>query len=369
MMDPIRKGIEIETAMSNKVPALVQNPIFFERNRVFRVYRGGFLFHEFFGDAPEDSFFPEEWVASTVRALNKEPKNEHEGISCVRGQGIPFSTLVTEYRNLLLGERKGFDVLVKILDSAIRLPVQTHPDKTFAQRHLGSLHGKTEMWLILATREDAHIYFGFKEGVRKLDLMKAIRVSETDKTVLPSLLNELPVMPGDVYLIPARVAHALGAGCLILEVQEPTDFTIQPEAWCGDYRLSPYEMYLGLDEETALQCFDLDDLVGSKAIAAGWRLPRKFIERSSITGEHLITYADTPDFAVNRYRIRNGFLSVGSGPAVYVVTEGIGRIEKDARSTEVQKGDYFFLPSSVMELSFTTPTTLEIVECLPPRMS
>ena len=49
-------------------------PIFFEKNRVARVYTGGKLFSEFFGDDSEDGFFPEEWVVSTVHALNEGSK-------------------------------------------------------------------------------------------------------------------------------------------------------------------------------------------------------------------------------------------------------------------------------------------------------
>ncbi len=37
-------------------------PIFFEQNRVYRVYTGGKLFAGFFGDSSEDSFYPEEWL-------------------------------------------------------------------------------------------------------------------------------------------------------------------------------------------------------------------------------------------------------------------------------------------------------------------
>ena len=47
-------------------------PIFFEKNRVYRVYTGGKLFAGFFGDNSEDSFYPEEWVASPVKAMNKD---------------------------------------------------------------------------------------------------------------------------------------------------------------------------------------------------------------------------------------------------------------------------------------------------------
>jgi mannose-6-phosphate isomerase len=353
--------------MSTETAPIVGHPIFFERNRVFRVYLGGKLFHEFFGDPPEDGFYPEEWVASAVKALNKEPKSELEGISLLKDTRVPFTTLMAQHRGQLVGRREGFEVLVKLLDSAIRLPVQAHPDKAFARRHFGSPHGKTEMWLVLATRENARIYFGFREGVGRKDLVMAIRASETDPAALPSLLNELPASPGDVYLIPARMAHALGAGCLILEVQEPTDFTVQPEAWCGDYRLSPVEMYRGLDPEIALDCFDFTDLVGSRAMAAGRKQPWTFLQLPGVTAEHLLSYQDTPDFAVNRYRLHGGTHTIDKGPAVYVVTGGAGTLEQSGYSRPVRRGDYFFLPACVTDLSLVTDSSLEVVECLPPQ--
>ena len=49
---------------------LWKQPVFFARNRVFRVYQGGLLFHDFLGDAEEDGYFPEEWIASDVHAIN-----------------------------------------------------------------------------------------------------------------------------------------------------------------------------------------------------------------------------------------------------------------------------------------------------------
>ena len=55
---------------------MINRPIFFERNRVGRVYTGGKLFNGFFGDEPIDGFLPEEWVASAVTALNKEMRSE-----------------------------------------------------------------------------------------------------------------------------------------------------------------------------------------------------------------------------------------------------------------------------------------------------
>jgi mannose-6-phosphate isomerase len=174
------------------------------------------------------------------------------------------------------------------------------------------------------------------------------------------------------------VAHAIGAGCLILEVQEPTDFTIQPEAWCGDYRLDPFEMFLGLDEQVALECFDFEHLVGERAVAAGRKSPRCFLQTAAVEGERLLTYDDTRDFAVNRYRLHAGSHPLASGPAVYVVTGGKGRIETEGFACPVGRGDYFFLPASAKEPRLAGEPdhgaasalgALEVVECLPPRFS
>ena len=232
---------------------LCARPLFFERNRVSRVYRGGLLFHDFFGDEPKDSRKPEEWVGSLVRAMDGAAD---EGLSIVRGENVSFAELAARRPELLFGKNKRFDVLVKVLDSAIRLPVQTHPDRTFSEKYLHSTFGKTEMWLILKTRPDACIYLGFGRDISKERFSELVEETKTAPDAMLPYLNRVKVREGDVYLIPARTVHAIGAGCLLLEVQEPTDFTIQPEYWCGDYLLNEREMYLGLKKEEALDCFD-----------------------------------------------------------------------------------------------------------------
>lgn len=233
-----------------------KQPIFFRRNRVKRVYTGGKLFADFLGDPPIDNYYPEEWLASTVIALNKNSDDPYEGLSFIEGTDFTLKELITNYQQEVLGGRDDLGMLVKYLDSAIRLPIQAHPDPEFSKLHFNSHYGKTEMWLILATREDACIYFGFKEEMTKEEFKTYINRSKEDKTVFDSLLNRYEVKPSEAYLIPAKMVHAIGYGCLILEVQEPTDFTIQPEYWCGDYQLDEYEMYLGLDPDISLDCFD-----------------------------------------------------------------------------------------------------------------
>jgi mannose-6-phosphate isomerase len=107
--------------------------------------------------------------------------------------------------------------------------------------------------------------------VTEADLCLAAKKSEKPGDVFSGLRQEVEATPCDVWLIPARVAHAIGAACLILEVQEPTDFTIQPERWCNGYRLSDKEMYLGLDREVVLSCFDLEQAGRSVSPGSGRR--------------------------------------------------------------------------------------------------
>ena len=87
-------------------PELWEQPIFFARNRVSRVYRGGLLFSNFLGDAKEDGFYPEEWIASNVRALNSGHTDPLEGISRTEESGIPFSKLLSETPEKYLGTAK-----------------------------------------------------------------------------------------------------------------------------------------------------------------------------------------------------------------------------------------------------------------------
>ena len=350
---------------------LASEPVFFEKNRVFRVYTGGKLFADFFSDDSQDSFFPEEWICSSVRAINEGRDEPDEGVSVVRGPGVLFDELFQREKSRMLGERSGLDVLVKALDSAIRLPVQAHPDKAFSQKYFNSSFGKAESWYVLATREDAAIYFGFKPGVTREAFAAATARSQTDKTAMESLLNRIPVKPGDVYFIPARAVHAIGAGCLILEVQEPTDFTIQPERCCGDYVLSDTEMYIGLKPEQALDCFDFGfDL--SRVERECRKTPRVTQQYDGVVKESLITREDTPCFGVERYTVTAARTHTLTAPAVYVCTRGEGTVHLEGTdySQKVQRGSYFFAPYSVNGAMYVqTGSTLELAVCLPPEVT
>lgn len=350
--------------------ALVNKPIFFEKNRVGRVYRGGKLFSAFFGDDSTDGHFPEEWMASAVQSEKCCAPGETQGLSMVLGEPVSFRELIAMHRESMIGSRERFAVLTKVLDSAVRLPVQAHPDKAFSRKYFGSNFGKTEMWLVLDTRENAKVYFGFREGVTKEDFVAAIEKSEQDAGAMPALLEEIPVKPGDVFLIPARTIHAIGAGCLILEAQEPTDFTIEPEAWCDDYHLSETERFMGLDRETAISCFDFTATpeqvrrISRPEAAVLHREPGCLIES-------LVSDAHTDCFFMNRYTLSaacSGGVVLERAPAVFLVTRGSGElVGPDGYTKPIRKGDYFFLPyCAAGNVTVRTKTEVQLAEVLPP---
>lgn len=196
-------GNDLTNTMSYAImDAYYDKPIFFERNRVGRVYTGGKLFGNFFGDEPIDNYFPEEWIASSVKALNKEMKHEKEGISKIKNSNCYFDELIEKYPFEMLGKSGKMRILVKILDSAVRLPAQAHPDKAFSRKHFHSEYGKTESWIVLDTRPDAKIYFGFQDGVTEQDFIHAIAESETDKNAMERLMKYKKAKKGDYFFVP-----------------------------------------------------------------------------------------------------------------------------------------------------------------------
>lgn len=321
-----------------------QKPVFFRRNRVFRVYLGGKLFHDFLGDPPVDNNYPEEWICSAVRAINPGHTDPLEGISLREEDGKPFHELLAEAPEGYLGERKDLGVLVKYLDSAIRLPMQVHPTRDFSKVHFGSPYGKAEAWLILATRPDACIYFGFDRQISRGEFAQAVERSQQDPDAMTAFVNRVPVQTGDVFFVDAGVIHAIGAGCLILEVQEPTDFTIQPEYWCGDYHLNAREMYLGLEKDVALDCFKYD-FYGEKVLKTGRKLPKVLKDRDGVCHESLIGPEDTLCFAMDRYTLSGGEAVLQTPASIWICVEGEGTVCGEDYSREIKMGDYFFLPA------------------------
>ena len=122
-----------------------------------------------------------------------------------------------------LGENVGafdaFPMLIKFIDARDDLSVQVHPSDEYALKNENS-YGKTELWYVVEADEGAGIYLGFKRRVSAEEAGEAIREEK-----LSELLNFYPVRAGDSFFIPSGTVHAIGAGCLIAEIQQSSDLT------------------------------------------------------------------------------------------------------------------------------------------------
>ena len=154
------------------------------------------------------------------------------------------------------------------------------------------------------------------------------------------ILYSLPLV-GWIFLI----VHAIGSGCLLLEVQEPTDFTIQPEYWCGEYHLNAQEMYLGLPAETALECFDFTRY-GQRVVEQSRKIPRVLREAPGLRVESLIGPEDTSCFSMTRYCLTDGTAALDVPASIWICIEGSGEVTGENYRRALHRGDYFFLPAA-----------------------
>lgn len=225
--------------------------------RVYRFYRGGLLIDRMRGAEGADTEFPEDWVASVTPASNPGRDEPLAGLSQLDDGTLLRDAIAADPQGWLGPDagRGTTGVLVKLLDAAERLPVHFHPDRAFARAHFGSEFGKTETWIVLATREEeSEVWIGMRERVDRDTYLGWIE--RQDREALLGSLHRVPVRAGDVVFVPAGTPHAIGAGALLAELQEPTDFSIVCE-WEG-FPIAPQDSHLGLGWDVAIEALRLD---------------------------------------------------------------------------------------------------------------
>ena len=230
-------------------------------NRVYRSYYGGKNLDAFFGvEVPSVTQFPEEWIASLTRAYNPGREKIIEGYSYCR-EGETLKEIIDKDPISMLGDENykkygsKMPFLVKLLDSAERLFIQCHPTNEFAQKNFNSQFGKTECWYIISADEDACVYLGFKPGATKQKLVDYFMCQDVEGML--NMMHKIPVKAGDVIFVDGGVPHAIGAGCFIVELQEPTDYMVIPERTSpSGISLPDKKMHGGLGFDKMFEVFD-----------------------------------------------------------------------------------------------------------------
>ena len=297
---------------------------------------GGTKLRDVYGKKCDYEKVAESWELSTHPA----------GQSVIDGgeyDGLKFGEYLEKVGAKALGVNgakfKEFPVLIKFIDAKQPLSVQVHPSDEYALRVEGE-YGKTEMWYVVDCEPGASLYFGVNRALTKEEFKKRI-----EDNTLTDVLYKADVKKGDVFFIQSGTIHAIGAGCLMLEAQEPTDFTIQPEYWCGEYHLNAQEMYLGLPAETALECFDFTRY-GQRVVEQSRKIPRVLREAPGLRVECLIGPEDTSCFSMTRYCLTDGTAALDVPASIWICIEGSGEVTGENYRRALHRGDYFFLPAA-----------------------
>jgi mannose-6-phosphate isomerase len=281
-------------------------------------YRGAGRIAEF-RTAPALPDRPEDWVGSVTSRFGLAPA----GLSTLADGRVLAEAIAADPGWWLGRDSTDTGVLVKLLDAGQRLPLHVHPDRRFARTHLASPYGKTEAWVIVSAQPGASVHLGFARDVASEELAGWVAGQHVEQMLAAT--NRIPVAAGDAILCPAGLPHAIGDGVLLVEVQEPTDFSVLLEYAGFDVA----EGHLGLGYDLALQCVD----------RGAWTPDR--IDGLRGTSARLLPEAADGFFSARRLhggdRLEQGF-------SVLVVVSGDGRLTGEHDDLALRRGDTLLIP-------------------------
>ena len=347
-------------------------------NKLVR-YPGGREIDRFRGVEPAlDNGRPEAWVGSDCIVYNTEEMgNPYEGraeVDLPDGKRVYLYDMLQSHPEEILGEKhmavsgKKLGVLVKLLDAQYQLGLQSHPTREYAKKAFNSDYGKAESWIVIGMRDDVpeppYMYLGFKEGMTREKFAEPYY--RDDIRSMEECCHKVQVKMGDVFFVGAGLPHAIGAGCFVVEVQEPSDITVGAERLCKrqpdvteeeeaayDNRLLDTYIYDGCTYEENLKRWLIDPLViregdwGKEVILIG---PNQ-------TDYFSCTRIDVKGSAPLR---TTGFVQIG------IVVEGSGKLVYDGGEMEVKRGDELFLPYGVENAEIVSPEGVGIIWSHPP---
>lgn len=242
-------------------------------------------------------------------------------------------------------------ILIKLIDAKQDLSVQVHPDDEYAQKFEGQW-GKTEMWYVLSARKDAELVYGFNRDVTAEIVKKSVEDGS-----LGGLLNHVPVHKDDLFFIESGTVHAIGAGCLIAEIQQSSNLT---------YRIYDYDRTDRNGHKRELHIDKALDVVKMDSSAAP-RQPMRVLKYQNGCASELLTRCKY--FQVERLLLNTegrklaGFQTGENSFHALLCVDGCGNISGESFNLNFFKGDCIFVPAESIPLKLHGQAQLLNVSC------
>lgn len=291
----------------------------------------------------------EAWVCSTHK----------DGESMVAETGETLESLLSHHPECLgthalsINEGKPeLPILIKFIDAKSDLSVQVHPDDEYAIKNEHDL-GKTEMWYVLDARHNASLVYGFNQDMTRETVRTALKSG-----TISSYLNRIPVHKNDLFFIEAGTVHAIGAGCLIAEIQESSNVT---------YRLYDYDRVDKTGKKRQLHVEKALEVANLKSSLAP-RQPMRVLKYKPAYASELLArcrYFQVERIILNT-EVRRDLVDFQTGENSFhalLCVDGCGSISGSDVILNFFKGDCIFVPAKSEILKLHGRAQLLDVSC------
>lgn len=242
------------------------------------------------------------------------------------------------------GTGAAFPLLVKLIDARERLSLQVHPDDQSAPLCGGE--PKTEAWHVLDAAPGARVFAGLKPGVTAEGFRAALAAGRLD-----TCLRAVPVQTGDTLFIPGGRIHAIGEGCLLLEVQQNSNTTYRVYDWGrAGADGQPRELHV----EKAFQVIRWDDTGEPKTV------PRPLSGPDGVPSVELVT---SPYFQLERLDLAGPRACRHNGHGFHVLftAGGAVAVEWAAGRVDIPFGRSCLVPAAIREYRLTPRTSCQVL--------
>lgn len=144
-----------------------------------------------------------------------------------------------------------FPLLIKLLDAQEKLSLQVHPPEKIAAKLGGE--PKTECWYVASAETGAELFVGFRNPITREKFAESLCAGSAADHV-----HTISVKAGDAMFLPAGRFHGIGAGNLLVEVQQNSDTTYRVFDWNRVDQSTGKPRQLHVDQ--ALECIDFNDV-------------------------------------------------------------------------------------------------------------
>ena len=221
--------------------------------------------------------------------------------------------------------------------------------------------------MILGIRDEVtepYIFMGFQHPPGREDFRRMIEDQDTEAIL--ACFEKIPVKPGDVFIVPGGMPHAIGEGVFMIEVMEPTDFAVRIEFERGGYVLPEESRFMNRGIDFALSMFSFEtspvELVREKYFCD----PRELDKQNQSTEYALIGKQQTSCFSVNRIEVRDRFVRESDSFYIGIVSKGYGTIIVEEQIFPLEEGTKFFIPYQTGPVVFKSEDKMEIIVSFPP---